>query len=165
MDENVTRIPLCRKDGTVRAYALIDAADAELVLANGPWHLAGGYAKHNDMIGKRPNRRTIITPMQRLIVGLEHGNPLIADHINRDRLDNRRSNLRVVTGAINAQNASARHGTSQYRGVLWHPNIQKWLAYAHVDKKRFVLGWYTAELEAAAAARNFRLANMPGAID
>lgn len=47
--------------------------------------------------------------MHRLVLGLED-NPgsktsIVADHINRCRLDNRKSNLRVVNRSINTRNS------------------------------------------------------------
>jgi hypothetical protein len=50
--------------------------------------------------------------MARRILGLEHGDPLKADHINHDTLDNRRANLRIVTNRQNGENlkTQSQHG-------------------------------------------------------
>ena len=48
------------------------------------------------------------------------------DHINGNKCDARRENLRIVTDAQNKQNVPARGGTSKYRGVSWNGNC--WVA-------------------------------------
>jgi hypothetical protein len=57
--------------------------------------------------------------MHRLIMGVT--NPrMVVDHINHDKLDNRRSNLRVVTRGANNQNKSkivTESSTSKFKGV------------------------------------------------
>lgn len=54
--------------------------------------------------------------LHRLIIGARPGE--ITDHINRDKLDNRRSNLRIATRSGNGANSKNRsHNTTGYRGV------------------------------------------------
>ena len=165
MDENVTRIPLRNKQGEIVAFALIDAADEPLVVANGPWHHAQGYARHGRRVGPRSENRKLIIFMHRLILGLAPDDPRLGDHVNRDTLDNRRGNLRIVTAGLNAQNASPRRGSSAYRGVHWNKGLGKWAATAQVNRVTHRLGYFDNETVAAQVAREFRLANMPGATD
>ena len=74
------------------------------------------------------------------------------DHVNHDGLDNRKSNLRPATITQNLQNARKRKGTSsQYKGVYWDTQTNKWKARIHVDKKRLHLGYYIEETDAARA--------------
>jgi hypothetical protein len=76
---------------------------------------------------------------------------LEVDHINRDGLDNRRSNLRVVTHAINERNKPAgRSSKSGVRGVETsrHGTFQ---ARYYVARKGYCLGTYKTVEEAEAA--------------
>jgi len=75
----------------------------------------------------------------------------IVDHINRDTLDNRKSNLRIATKKQNRWNCTVRVGcTSSYTGVVrrssghWNARIKNGTNYTD-------LGTYTDEREAAAA--------------
>jgi hypothetical protein len=77
------------------------------------------------------------------------------DHINWDRLDNRRSNLRTASRSQNQANIKKprRHKgvTSQYKGVCWYKNLNKWLSSIMVDQKRIYLGYFENEGDAAKA--------------
>ncbi len=55
-----------------------------------------------------------IVPMHRLILGFPDGD---TDHINGDRLDNRRENLRIIQHAANLWNSITKVGRSGRRGV------------------------------------------------
>jgi len=88
------------------------------------------------------------------------------DHIDLNKLNNLRSNLRLVTNSQNTQNQGARKGsTSKYRGVCWHSRANKWMADVMLNGKHNYLGLFDVEEEAAMAASNFRKANMPYSIE
>lgn len=55
--------------------------------------------------------------MHRLVLEAKKGE--IVDHINRNKLDNRRKNLRIATAKLNALNRSSQ-GLSKYKGVAKH---------------------------------------------
>ena len=75
------------------------------------------------------------------------------DHINRNRSDNRISNLRDVTQKQNHQNKSKpSNNTSGHSGVRWHKKSSKWVAQITHNKKHIHLGSF-ASLEGAVAAR------------
>ena len=75
------------------------------------------------------------------------------DHINRNRSDNRISNLRGVTNKQNLQNASKySHNTSGHTGVCWHKQCSKWVAQIAHNRKHLSLGCF-ATIEEAIAAR------------
>lgn len=89
--------------------------------------------------------------MHRLIMGLtEHKHiKKIVDHINNDRLDNRRENLRICTIRKNGQNkAVAKNNTSGQRGVYWREDTKKWRVQIVVNGKRKYFGCYNTLEEA-----------------
>lgn len=78
--------------------------------------------------------------MQRLILN-EFNTTNIVDHINRDTLDNRKCNLRIVDKSLNAVNAGIRsNNTSSVTGVSWNKNANSWRAYINYQGKRIELG-------------------------
>lgn len=77
----------------------------------------------------------------------------ITDHINRDKLDCRRTNLRIATQAQNTHNAKTRKDNKAgYKGVVWRPKSRDYVAYINVNNKRIWLKTHHI-LEDAIAAR------------
>jgi hypothetical protein len=76
------------------------------------------------------------------------------DHINRDSLDNRRANLRVVTHAANCLNRhrSGPPSTSGTKGVTWLQLREVWVARISVNGERVLLGAFK-NIEDAIIAR------------
>ena len=75
------------------------------------------------------------------------------DHINRNRSDNRRANLREVTNKQNLQNAGKRSdNTSGHPGIYWHKQRSKWVARIMHNQKHIHLGCFNT-LEEAISAR------------
>jgi hypothetical protein len=65
------------------------------------------------------------------------------DHINRNPLDNRRSNLRPATQQQqNCNQGKQSNNTSGVRGVGWHKFKQKWRARIKLNGKRLELGYF-----------------------
>lgn len=159
-------IPLRANDGSVRAWTLIDMADAAFV-TTWRWGVTNeGYVARSQYLGKVPRHRVRAIKLHRELMGLVPGDGLEVDHVNRDRLDNRRSNLRVVSRNANAQNRSKRAGfASRYRGVSYRPSTGKWQASVTAHGKKHYLGVFTSEADAAEAARAARLRLMPYAVD
>lgn len=78
---------------------------------------------------------------------------MYCDHISRDRSDNRKRNLRVVTPGENSRNVSIkRNNTSGCAGVSYYKNLDKYRAYITVNKKQKSLGYYS-EFNDAVRAR------------
>lgn len=140
----------------IRGWALVDACDAHLAAHR--WTLDDkGYA----MRYVRRDGVQLHQGMSRLILGLQAGDPRQADHVNGDRLDNRRANLRIVTNAENAQNMAAHSDArSAHRGVDWFVPHGKWRARAHIAGRSHHIGYFDDEAEAGAAASAFREAHM-----
>lgn len=110
---------------------------------------SGGYATRTKRYGGG-RKKTIL--MHREIMGLSLHDGIQLDHINGNRLDNRRCNLRICDKSQNNANVSKyREGTSIYKGVYRKPRYKGWYAYINKDNKRYNLGRYNTEEEAAIA--------------
>jgi hypothetical protein len=73
----------------------------------------------------------------------------IVDHINRNKLDNRRANLRIADKSINAINSGLRNtNTSGYKGISWSKRGKKWEVYIGKDNIRIRLGLFRKIQEA-----------------
>jgi len=154
-------LPLLAQDGTIQMHALIDAADATWA-GQWTWRLSGTYAARSE----RVNGTKIGIILHRELLGLVAGDGLDGDHFNRDRLDDRRSNLRVISRAGNTQNRpSVKGSSSAYRGVSWFKRLKKWKAEVRAGDKLHYLGLFIDELEAAEAARAARARLLPYATD
>lgn len=119
-------------------HVLIDDADYSLVCSH-KWYLdSNGYAQNR--FGKR---------MHRIITNY----PGEVDHINRNKLDNRRSNLRNANRSLNNFNRSLqRNNKSGVKGVSWCKYKNKWRAQIMIDKKYISLGYFF-DIDGAKKAR------------
>lgn len=83
--------------------------------------------------------------IHRLVMGLplkyDEETKIIADHINGDRKDNRKTNLRIIVKENNPINCGIyKSNTSGHKGVQWNKRLSKWVACIQVDKKSKHLG-------------------------
>lgn len=127
-----------------KAVALADDCDYDRLSHHRWWLSSHGYAV-TDVKGRRVR-------MHRLVLGAGDGE--MVDHINRDRLDNRRENLRVTDRSGNASSRGpnrSRVGQCPFKGVYF--NAGKWEAKARVGEKQYYIGRYKTP-EAAALAYN-----------
>lgn len=92
----------------------IDEQDKELV-SKYTWSIdSGGYAGTNILT---PTGQTRLL-LHRLLMNLGE---LVVDHVNRNKLDNRRCNLRVCTHSNNSHNKGTyTNNTTGYRGIVLH---------------------------------------------
>jgi hypothetical protein len=158
----VKRIPLSAiRNSEPRGYALVDDDDYDWLVDEGPWGLLNvGYAGRSlRKVNSRYIPRT--TLMHRLILGLERGDRRQTDHIDRNRLNNQRWNLRIVTQAQNCQNRPAGIGTSRFRGVCWEGFTGRWRVTVDLNGRSHRLGRFDDEIAAALAAEAWRRENMP----
>lgn len=88
--------------------------------------------------------------LHRIIMKAPKG--LHVDHIDGNKLNNTRNNLRLVTGQQNSFNRSAgKNNTSGYKGVSWSKVSKKWRAYITVNCKQIHLGLFDSKEDARAA--------------
>lgn len=121
--------------------AKIDDSDFELV-SRYRWYYNEGYAVTYHK-GKRIR-------MHRLILGTPQG--CKTDHLNRDRLDNRRSNLRVCTTQQNNRNVGLRKdNTSGFKGVFLDRSTGHWKPVVYVNGKPKSCGQFIEKRHAALA--------------
>ena len=74
------------------------------------------------------------------------------DHVNGNKLDNRRCNLRVATHSQNNQNKRLRRdNTTGYKGVCFDKRAGKYIAYINANGARTYLGYFDDSLLAAMA--------------
>jgi hypothetical protein len=149
------------RQGKKLGEALVDADDFHKKVKHYTWYLSTkGYAFTAVKIeGKWKYiqlHRFILNPPKNMQV----------DHINRNRLDCRRSNLRLCTPKENARNISKagkrsygkKQTTSKYRGVTYYANkgVNPWRGQVYINGKNKHIGWFETELKAAIAVEAFR---------
>jgi hypothetical protein len=123
-------------------FALVDDEDFER-MNEIDWILhEKGYAV-NPKIGR----------MHRLINNTPKG--LQTDHINGNKLDNRRENLRSCTNRLNHYNKGLRKDNrTGCKGVAWSEVCQKYEAYIKTPDKKVHLGVFVKLDDAIAARKN-----------
>jgi len=126
-------------------YMLIDGDDYDNVIKY-RWRLMVRGDISTRINGK-------LTKLHRFIMNVT--DPKIqVDHLNGNRLDNRKENLRLVNNKTNARNRHYKkpNTSSKYIGVTLDKRtnlIKRWVAQIKVDYKRIFLGRYRTEEEAA----------------
>ena len=111
------------------------------------WHLNTGYAMR---WLPRKNGKQIHVLMHRVIMKPPQG--VEVDHINQDRLDNRRSNLRLCGRPQNMMNRGLNsNNTTGFRGVFKARRLGYFIARIIVNKQRHYLGTFHSALAAYSA--------------
>lgn len=126
---------------------LVDDYDFEW-LSQWKWYCnANGYAyRRSEAGGKRKN-----VMMHRLILNVPKGYE--TDHINRNKLDNQRANLRIATRSQNRANSRTRKRVNKYKGayktkINGNDYYQAQLTH---NKKTIHIGYFKTAIEAARA--------------
>ena len=136
----VCKIPL-----TQGKFALVDEEDFERITRY-KWLYDRGYARRRFQI----NGVQHMMHMHREVMQAPEGYEV--DHINGDKLDNRKCNLRVVTHQRNMFNmTSHKDSTSPYKGVYWNKERKKWTTQIAINGKRKHIGHFENEEDAAEA--------------
>ena len=116
----------------IRGYAFVGDEDAEL--SSRLWHMdAYGYAR-------RHNGENHFILMHREVMSRVVGRPIlrteIVDHIDRNRLNNDRRNLRIVSTQESRQNRGPnRNNPSGCAGVHWSQKDKRWVARVMKNNK------------------------------
>jgi hypothetical protein len=130
---------------TQNQVALVDDADYKWLMQ---WKWCAHWARYTKSFYAERHIRLSDgkkTPLQmhRQILGLERGNELQGDHKNHDTLDNRRENLRIVTGSENQWNRK-----KSPKGYCWHKHDKKYVASIRVGGVSKSLGYFDVPAEA-----------------
>lgn len=148
--DGITTVNLVDTRGRLVATTLVDAADWPDLSSTRWVRAACGYA-----VGGHPQRK-----LHRVLMSAAPTEEV--DHINGDRLDNRRGNLRLVSRAQQAQNV-ARRARPADRGVYFepltvsgHPRKKPWYAAVMVDGIRHKSQFFVSKEEAKVAAVELR---------
>ena len=95
----------------------------------------------------------------REIMGLSKENKSVfVDHINHNKLDNRKENLRLCSNSENCKNRNiAKNNKSGVTGVTWSKQMNKWKANIGVDNKLIHLGFFSDKEKAIEARKEAEL--------
>lgn len=129
----------------------IDEADWSLVQSLALYRGTNGYTCFSTWENGAHRSQTL----HRFLMNAPKGSHV--DHINGDKLDNRRENLRVVTPSRNQVNRKSlnKNNRSGVRGV--DRSFGKWRAQITVNRKNHYLGMYPTKEEAASVRREAEL--------
>lgn len=138
-------------------FALVDDEDYS-ELSKYRWRDHYGYASR--WVRLRSGRGagcTTLKLMHRDILNPPDG--VEVDHINGDRCDNRRANLRLCTKTENQRNSKKHKDgtTSKYKGVSKRKGSRLYKAEIRINGKQIYLGNFTDERDAARAYNEMAL--------
>jgi hypothetical protein len=137
---NICKIQICDNWGTLKCHTIIDADDIVKVQ---------GYKWCSDKISNIFNNQVGL--LSRFVMNVTDLTCHV-DHINHDRLDNRKENLRVCIQADNNLNKSKyKNNTSGYKGVVKHPSQNLWQAQVKHRGKIYKSKYFNTKEEAARA--------------
>lgn len=123
-------------------YTLVDDDIYELY-KDRKWMSTKGYAVRTE------NRKLV--SLHRIVAGAETPDQKV-DHINGDRLDNRRGNLRICNGHQNAMNQGIKStNRSGYKGVHFRKDRNCWVAQITHNYKCKHLGSFKNIVDAVEA--------------
>lgn len=126
-------------------FTIVDDEDYDLV-NKWKWYCKRGYAVRSIYVNKKSKK----VYLHRFLMNTPEG--LSVDHINGNKLDNRKANLRNCTLQQNLCNrpVSKNKDSCKFKGVYRHES-GKWLALIKKDGKRFHIGLFSEIKDAAKA--------------
>lgn len=131
--------------------AIVSAEDFEYI-NQWKWSYDGHNhcAVRSETIKKDGKYKSKSILMHKLIMETPKG--MDTDHINGDRLDNRKSNLRICTHRENMCNRKqSKANKSGYKGVSWDNKYSKWVTRIRTSEKYMHVGYFKDKLSAAKA--------------
>jgi len=138
-------ILLYNNKGVEIARTKIDIKDVEKCRGF-KWHISKGYAATTTKTQKTFH-------LHRFLTGFK-----FVDHKDRDRLNNKKSNLRKSSYSENGKNKGmSKNNKSGYKGVFFRKDSRKWSAKINHNRKQIVIGCYETKELAAAAYNNAAL--------
>lgn len=130
-------------------YATIVVGVFEIVIDTEDIHKVSGrrwFIKEGKYLCTQPRFGGRLIRLHELIMGKKTG--FVIDHINGNRWDNRKKNLRYATKQQNNINARiSKTNTSGHKGVSFNKKLQKWQAYINFNG-RIHLGFFEDKDEA-----------------
>ena len=80
----------------------------------------------------------------------------LIDHIDGNKSNNEKSNLRLCSKSQNAMNSGvSKRNTSGFKGVYWNNLRKKWLVQPWLNGVSYFLGYYTEKKEAVKVYQEF----------
>lgn len=134
-------------------FTIVDDEDYD-ELNQWKWHVTKqGYAARSQHKGCK----TIL--MHRWI--LKPSDEEVTDHINGNKLDNRKTNLRAADKILNARNRYKANKTNKAKmlGVYLYKRTGRWRASIMVNKKDVHLGYFASAIDAKNARHQYIIEN------
>jgi hypothetical protein len=131
-------------------FAIVDNEDFEW-LNQWKWCCdANGYAVRHEQKSEYGNNSRKMVKMHKFILKTPKG--MMTDHINRNCLDNRKENLRIVDNHMNQRNSKISvKNKSGFKGVYWDKKYKRWCARATLFGKRIFGGGFFNKRDASLA--------------
>jgi len=141
-------------EGHIPEGVLIDDVDRERALRH-CWYIERHQPHYvaSRIAGK-------IVRLHRFVMEAQPGEQV--DHINGNRLDNRRANLRKVSGSINAHNRLQQSNSKSGFKNVFYCAPKRYIAQITVGGKRYHIGTFATPEEASRAVAAWRKSNIPG---
>lgn len=140
IENDICKIQIYDKNHKFKCQAIIDTEDYEKV-KDYKWHTKPDNYVTNGKIGS----------LSRIVMNVTDKS-IEVDHINHDKLDNRKENLRICRHNGNGKNQQIpKNNTSGHKGVIKAQTEGKWIAQIRANGQLHYLGTFNTKEEAAKA--------------